>query len=163
MKHRPWYKEFWAWFLLILLGSSVTLSISLVVVAVRTADSLVVTNYYDAGKGINQSLVREQHAQNLALRATLIVDNVMGTAVLTLEGNSRPELLTLNLISPTQAEKDRQIILQRIEGNHYSGNLSDAITGRRFVELLGTEGADTWRLFEEETVASGHPILLGDT
>jgi hypothetical protein len=140
----------------------VILGVSLAVVATRGADTLVVSNYYDAGKGINQSLEREKLAERLAIRAQLLLDNQTGTAELRIEGHSRPMLLTLNLISPTQAEKDRRIILQPAEGNLYTGILPDDVGGRRFVEVLGKEGDSEWRLFEEEELASGQVILLGN-
>ncbi len=158
----PWYKEFWAWFIIGILLFSVILGVSLAVVATRGADTLVVSNYYDAGKGINQSLEREKLAERLAIRAQLLLDNQTGTAELRIEGHSRPMLLTLNLISPTQAEKDRRIILQPAEGNLYTGILPDDVGGRRFVEVLGKEGDSEWRLFEEEELASGQVILLGN-
>jgi hypothetical protein len=44
----------------------------------------------------------------------------------------------------------------------YSGNLLDAVEGRRFVELIGQEGGKDWRLFEEEQLASGQRIHLGE-
>lgn len=159
---QPWYKEFWAWFIISILVFSVVLGLSLVYIAVNGGDTLVVSNYYDAGKGINQSLEREKLAERLGIRGELTLDNQTGTAKLILEGTSHPQLLTLNLISPTQAEKDRRIILQPIDSNLYQGVLPDEIGGRRFVEVLGMETDKEWRLFEEEELASGQVILLGN-
>ena len=34
--------------------------------------------------------------------------------------------------------------------------------GRRFVEVLGEERGEQWRLFEEKTLVSGQPADLGD-
>lgn len=158
---QPWYKEFWAWFIIGILVLSVVLGLTKVYVAVNGRDPLVVSNYYDAGKGINQSLEREKFAEGLNLRGQLVLDNSTEAARLVLEGGSRPQLLTLNLISPTQAEKDRRVILQPIDSNTYQGVLPDQIGGRRFVEILGMEGDKEWRLFEEEELASGQVILLG--
>jgi hypothetical protein len=70
----------------------------------------------------------------------------------------------LSLISPTQPEKDRKIVLTRndSEPGRYVGQLADKIEGRRFVELLGVEHEQTWRLFEEEQITHGQDIQLGD-
>ncbi|WP_181017538.1 FixH family protein, partial [Pseudomonas syringae] len=74
------------------------------------------------------------------------------------------ERLELNLISPTQPDKDRRIFLTRspTETGRYIGQLQDRIEGRRFVELLGTENGQTWRLFEEEQVNHTASLNLGD-
>jgi hypothetical protein len=65
------------------------------------------------------------------------------------------------LISPTQPEKDRRIVLQPAEGKLYRGNMQDSVQGRRFVELIGQEGGKDWRLFEEQTLTTGTPVQLG--
>ncbi|NUT76607.1 hypothetical protein HNO86_16310 [Pseudomonas sp. C1C7] len=160
----PWYKHLWPWIIIGILACSVTLTLSMVTIAVNHPDNLVNDNYYEAGKGINRSLDRELLAQTLLMRASVRLDDVTGEVDLRLSGNSQPQTLELNLISPTQPEKDRKIILTRseTEQGRYLGQLSDKVEGRRFVELLGTQDDHTWRLFEEEAVDHEKDLLLGD-
>ncbi|MGY2401897.1 FixH family protein [Pseudomonas sp. SDO5271_S396] len=160
----PWYKHLWPWIIIGILACSVTLTLSMVTIAVKNPDNLVNDNYYEAGKGINRSLDRELLAQTLQLRAKLHLDALTGEVELHLTGNSNPNTLELNLISPTQPEKDRKINLARSdsEAGRYIGQVTDKVEGRRFVELLGVEGDRTWRLFEEEQVGHDKDLLLGD-
>lgn len=159
---RPWYKEFWVWFILGILGMSVVLGTSMLVIATRNPPGLISDNYYDVGKGINTSLERENLAVRLKLKASLQLDNERGTASLQLQGYSKPPQLVLNLISPTQPERDRRVVLQAQADGSYAGNLLDAVEGRRFVEVIGQEGGQDWRLFEEKQLVSGQPVKLGE-
>src|SRR5476649_2374070 len=103
----PWYKHLWPWIIIGILTCSVTLTLSMVTIAVKNPDNLVNDNYYEAGKGINRSLDRELLAQGMKMHAAIHLDEVTGETVLRLTGDSKPDTLELNLISPTQPEKDR--------------------------------------------------------
>ncbi|WP_166366699.1 FixH family protein [Pseudomonas akapageensis] len=160
----PWYKHLWPWIIIGVLATSVALSLTMVTIAVNNPDNLVNDNYYEAGKGINRSLDRELLAQTLKLHASVHLDELTGEVDLRLNGDSQPQTLELNLISPTQPEKDRKIVLTRSESEagRYIGQMNDKIEGRRFVELLGSQDEHIWRMFEEEQVGHDKTLLLGD-
>ncbi|EIK95061.1 hypothetical protein PMM47T1_18950 [Pseudomonas sp. M47T1] len=158
----PWYKHLWPWIIIAILTCSVTLTLSMVTIAVEHPDNLVTDNYYEAGKGIARSLERERLAQDLQQRADITLDSLTGEVDVKLSGSSQPAQLTLNLISPTQPEKDRRIDLNAAGSGRYVGHVVDNVQGRRFVEMLGQQGGKTWRLFEEEQVAPDKPLVLGD-
>jgi len=161
-EHHPWYKEFWAWFCVGILVLAVVLGLGLLYVAVNNPPSIVVDNYYDVGKGINKSLERERLAKQLGMRATLSLNHDLEQAELQLEGQTLPQQLVLNIISPTQPEQDRRVILQPVDNSGlYRGLLEVQISGKRFVELLGQADGEDWRLFEEEILVLNQPIELG--
>lgn len=157
-----WYTQFWAWVIIAMLATSVGLGVFLLIVANKNADALVADNYYDVGKGINTSLLREHLAKRLEIRASLILDEYHGTAEITLRGNSQPTHITLNLISPTQPERDRKVLLNRVVNTDglYRGEMQDMVTGRRFVEIIGREGEKDWRLFDEFVLEDRRSIEL---
>lgn len=158
----PWHKQFWPWFIIGLLCLSVVHGGSMLVFATLNPPGLISDDYYEVGKGINQSLDRENLAKQLKLKATITFDNEAGVADMRLEGYSGPAVLKLNVISPTQPERDRHITMQKISEGHYTGQLQDALEGRRYVELIGQEGRNDWRLFGEEVLQPGSIIRLGD-
>jgi hypothetical protein len=160
----PWHRHLWPWIIIGILTCSVTLTLSMVTIAVTHPDNLVSDNYYEAGKGINRSLDRERLAQSLNLRANVHLDELTGEVDLKLTGDSNPQSLELNLMSPTQPEKDQKVelALSPSEPGRYIGHLDNRVQGRRFVELLGEESGKTWRLFEEEQVGQDKHLTLGD-
>lgn len=91
----PWYKHLWPWIIIAILACSVTLTLSMVTIAVNNPDNLVNDNYYEAGKGINRSLDRELLAQTLQLRAKVHLDELTGEVEVNLTGNSNPTTLEL--------------------------------------------------------------------
>ncbi|WP_438984034.1 FixH family protein [Aequoribacter sp.] len=105
----PWYKEFWPWFIIALLGSVVTASLITVSIAFRHADDLVVDDYYKVGLAINQRLEHREAAQRLGIDITL---SLTGEQVFLSTRNVAPSSeLTLLLAHPMEADKDFTVTL----------------------------------------------------
>lgn len=160
----PWYKQFWAWFVIAILGFAVLIGIGLLMVATLNPDSLVRDNYYSEGKAINMYLDQDHNASRLGIVAGFSIDDVTGDISLQLGGELQPlpSSLKLDLISPTHASRDRSIVLRQIQGNTYTGQLENRIEGRRYIELGDPDNAgdDGWRLTGELHLAKGKQYQL---
>ncbi|ENM5825641.1 FixH family protein [Vibrio metoecus] len=68
---KPWYKQFWPWFLIILPLTVVIWTVATVIVFANNSVSLVTEDYYKKGKGINIDLSKINIAKELELHATI--------------------------------------------------------------------------------------------
>ena len=109
LSSNPWYKEFWPWFIIALLGSVVTASLITVSIAFRHADDLVVDDYYKVGLAINQRLEHREAAQRLGIDITLsLTDEQVFLSTRNVAPSSE---LTLLLAHPMEADKDFTVTL----------------------------------------------------
>ena len=148
---KPWYRQFWPWFIIALPASAVVASLYTVSLAVRTTDSLVVTS----DDGMDVVAARHLEAARVAaergIEAELQIDLDSGaiaarlTAVRPVDW---PKTLQLLLSHPAFASRDQEITLTAAmpdsEGGHvWSGHFVDIPDGRWYLVL--TDG-DHWRL-----------------
>lgn len=142
---KPWYRQFWPWFIIALPATSVVAGLSTLGIAIRNQDSLVRDDWYKDGKAINQSLERDNVAKAHAITAELKIDNITGEIGVTLSaaaGFKLPQSLTLNLSHPTLASQDQTLTLLRHADGQYHGVLKQGLRGRYYLELSTPE----WRL-----------------
>tara|TARA_R110000824_G_scaffold211728_2_gene397691 strand:- start:5788 stop:6312 length:525 start_codon:yes stop_codon:yes gene_type:complete len=160
----PWYKQFWPWFIVGILVFAVVIGLGLLFIALANQDSMVRDNYYTEGRAINMHLGRDQMATQLALSSEFTVDELTGEISLSIDGQLEPlpTDLQLDLISPSHAERDRTVLLKRISGNQYAGQLPEPMQGRHYVDLSDpVKPGDTgWRLTDEITLSAGQTYRL---
>ncbi|MDP5291938.1 FixH family protein [Oceanimonas sp. CHS3-5] len=107
---RPWYKQFWPWFLITLPLCVVIASLYTLHLASTNADTMVVDDYYKKGRAINQDLSELKEAARLGLVAELSITN--GLLSLEMQGEHKQgEAIYLLLSHPTLAEQDVQTLL----------------------------------------------------
>ncbi len=148
---KPWYRQFWPWFLICLPGSAVVASLYTLSLAIRTTDSLIVSS--DDGMNVvaERHLAAERRAQALGLRARIDIDTSSGAILATVTAESPadwPKTLELLLSHPAFAARDRSVTLTASRpddaGNPaWSGHFVDVPDGRWYMVL--THG-DIWRL-----------------
>lgn len=140
---KPWYQQFWPWFLITLLGSVVIASFMLLYIANRHSDDLVVDDYYKSGLAVNRQLERKQRAAALGITASLVF-SPQRVDVKTSGPVSDPEL-ELHLSHPLEADQDFRITLNRQPDGSYSALLKRK-AAQRWHWKLQTHADAGWRL-----------------
>ena len=161
---KPWYREPWPWFLMSLPATAVVAGLTTAWIAFKTADGLVVGDYYKEGLAINQTLERDDAARALALAATLKSED--GILMLTLAGHLKryPGVLILTLAHPTHQGLDHVLTLHLTGAGHYRAALPAMPNGKWHAQLV--DAASTWRLagvlhspFRQPATLSPDPIV----
>ncbi|WP_332107660.1 FixH family protein [Billgrantia diversa] len=159
--HPPWYKQFWPWFMIGLLFSSVAFSLIYLTLSIRFFDGSVKGDYYKEGLAINEQIAKQQHAQSLGLAATLRADPRTGDVVVDLQGEERPEQLHLALIFPTDGNRDRELTLRHVRQGRYVAMVDEPLRYRWYLQLQPSEGsAAEWRLTGEARFPDDAAVAL---
>ena len=138
---KPWYRHFWAWFVLAIPAASVVMGISLVYVASQNKVSMVKDDYYKEGKAINQRIDKLKRAIALGLTAEVSFSRETGDLLVTIPQleDTGPERLKLALIHPTLEARDETITLVRAPESAYWAKLSPDKQGYFNVQLTNTD------------------------
>lgn len=119
---KPWYRQFWFWFVMAPLIVVVPASFGLLATAIIHSDDRVIDNYYKHGRMINQSLEQDARARLWGVSARLQLKE--GEVALQLETTTTyPTELSLWLDHPFEEKLDHFIQLERGEDGIYRGEL----------------------------------------
>lgn len=159
-----WYQQFWGWFVFTPLIVVVIASGFFVSTAFKHADDVVIDNYYQEGRTINQTFEQDKQAQALGLKGELRFDRTTGEVFLQLESKKAlTETLTLSLSHPASRKHDRQLELKRRSSLFYRGDLERNIDHSWYVRIEPVEpnGESSWRLSGRIDFSQGESLLLG--
>ncbi|TQV84748.1 FixH family protein [Exilibacterium tricleocarpae] len=153
----PWYKEFWAWFILTPLIVVIISCSIMVSLAFRHKDDVVMDNYYKEGRMINQRFEQDQRAAELGLEGTLRFDFSLGEVHLALQAHDDgvlPEDLLLLLDHPAIAGRDKTLRLQSLAPGRYRAELTRSLAHRWYVYVMpvaerAQRSQAQWRLLGE--------------
>jgi hypothetical protein len=160
----PWYRLFWPWFLLAVPFAAVVMGLGTLVIALSTADGLVIDDYYKQGLAINRTLARDHKAMELQLGALVRIDPQTGKVQLQLETSekiAKPKFLYLQLLHPTRSHFDSRIMLQTDGNSGYSGMLQPTSNGNWY--LLIEPNSREWRLTGRIKLPKQTSVWLGKT
>lgn len=149
---RPWFQQFWPWFLIVLPGSVVVAAIATLFIAIKHSDELVLDDYYKDGLAINQQLSQDRQARRQAIVAevSLRPGNDLSLRLIG-QGLEGLDHLQLALQHPTSTLLDQQIVLTRQHRDTFEGHLDSALQGRWYITLqpLPHQQDGDWRLKAE--------------
>ena len=141
----PWYTHGW---LLFILGLLVTVMIAcafLVVYSIKTADDMVVKDYYERGSDINTLLEQMEKAKQLELSATLyFADQTIRLQLHPANAVALP--IVLQLSNARDKDNDLEVVLQPIEGGSYSASLSEKMAPGSYYVDIASQEENPWRM-----------------
>ncbi|MCE3251829.1 MAG: hypothetical protein K0Q67_839 [Cellvibrio sp.] len=125
---KPWYRQFWFWFVFSPLIYIIIMCSVTVTIALKGADDVIIDNYYKEGRMINQALEQDKRAQELGLSGELRFDRTTGEVLLNIanaptDTSLMPGQLLLMMGHPVKAAKDQLITLTAIAPGRYRGEL----------------------------------------
>ncbi len=144
---KPWYAQFWPWFLISLPATAVVAGLITLQLAIDTNDGLVSDDYYKEGLAVNKDLAKDALTRQLGLEAYASFDPKTRELGVTLrQRDGTPiEALTLDLIHPTRAHHDLHITMTAQGQGRFITKLPAVIpTAYWHIRLSPPDGS--WRL-----------------
>lgn len=143
---KPWYRQFWPWFLIAIPFSSVVMGVVMINLAISGKDSLVREDWYKDGMAINQRLDKQLKAKELGIKAELTLDKSSGDLFLDTSNLDigRDNELSLHLIHPTLEHKDRSLRLYLAPDNRFYAKLDFQPKGVYYILL--TTPSQQWEI-----------------
>ena len=141
---KPWFRQFWPWFLIALPASVVVAGFATLYIANRHADDLVVDDYYKNGLAINRQLEKKQRAAAQGITAQLRFDP--RSVSITVDGPVTSEQLLLLMSHPLEADRDFAVTVTSVEAGLYTAMLEAPVAPRWHWTLQNNQDATGWRL-----------------
>jgi len=157
---KPWYKQFWPWFILSLtVGVSI---LTLVRVAILTNHSvhLVTEDYYKKGKGINVDISRVNVTKELGIKAAVHSDG--NTVVIQFDKGELEHYpaITAMFAHRTLPDHDFSKLLTSDASGRYRLKLDSELQGPWFIEL--TPHDQKWLVQGRVTFPTTTPVQLSN-
>ena len=146
---RPWYRQFWPWFLIAIPGLAVVSGVTTAVLAMREPPAMVVDDYARIGLATHRKQARDERAIELGLTGQLSVAGEPPRIEVTLGASQpldSPDTLLLTFAHPTLSAQDLKLELTR-SGETWSGQLHAMPDSRSYVLIEPLSGE--WRLAGE--------------
>jgi hypothetical protein len=157
---KPWYKQFWPWFLISLPLSVVIASMVTINIAFKTSDGLVSDDYYKEGLAMRKNADSTARAKALGISGQVDYDTDTGAVSLLLEGDlsRNAPLLVLEIIHPTRPGRDQAINMTLVDGDRYAGRIESLEPANWKLRLMPND--KEWRVEGRMLVPGGSGAVL---
>ena len=157
---KPWYKQFWPWFLIILPLTVVVWTIITVIVFSNNSVSLVTEDYYKKGKGINIDISKINVARDLGLSAKVFSDG--NDVIIQFDKGELDHFpaITAMFAHRTLPDRDFNQLLTSDAKGQYRLSLNTELQGPWFIEL--TPHDKQWLVQGRVTFPSSSPVELSN-
>jgi len=156
--NKPWYKQFWPWFLIALPLSSVVAGINMLIIANDTTDSMVVDDYYKDGLAINEVLAKKERSKELGISALITFDDETIKLVLQSDVDVKDSLF-LRFQHATLETKDFTVALKKNAIGNYYSELEHDLNGKWMIRLYPYQ--EQWEVEKKVFLPSKDGVLLG--
>jgi hypothetical protein len=156
---KPWYKQFWPWFLMLIPFSVViAMAITLTVASSYGDNPMVVDNYYKKGRGINIEVEKVQAAQALNIEFAFNQNDKQFTLAYTSGAPSQLTALKVNFYHSTLAEKDFSVTLTADGQGLYRGEMLNNQEGKWTITI--TPFDNSWRVSQQVNLPAYRELAI---
>lgn len=155
---KPWYRQFWPWFIIAFPSTAVIAGIATAIIASKDGVNLVAEDYYKQGKEINQDLSKFDRAAALDIRFALsVTDNQL--TLKPLSGDiPAGQALYLSLFHPTLAGRDSEHLITADASGTYRFHFDQPQVGKWHIRIDAFD--HEWRLQETVQLPTLTPVEL---
>ncbi|MGF1741435.1 FixH family protein [Vibrio profundum] len=141
---KPWYQQFWPWFLIILPLTVVIWTIATVIIFSQHSVSLVTDDYYKKGKSINQDLSKLKVAKQLGIAISMTASGKELTLQLHQGQLAHYPAIKVLFAHRTLPDRDFSQLLTSSANGQYRVKLDNELKGPWFIEVSPYDKA--WKL-----------------
>ncbi len=150
---KPWYRQFWPWFIIALPASAVIAGLTTLWISMQTTDSLVLVPKDGVKTEADRQVAAARLASELGLAAAVNIDARTGVVTVVMRSGDlvdAPATLDFEMSHPAFADRDHRITLNKAmpdaDGNDvWVGHFVTMPEGRYYAILKSAE----WRLSAE--------------
>ncbi|MBF7072829.1 FixH family protein [Glaciecola sp. MH2013] len=153
---KPWYRQFYPWFLICIPVSSFIVGGIMISYATDGSDSLVIDDYYKEGKTINARLDKMQNARNLNIETMLSAEDGLISVDFLSGAPSTQAALKLDFYHVTQEQRDFQLLLSADANGVYRAQTDNNIQGKWRLRLTPLD--EEWKVQQTINLPTRTPV-----